>query len=199
MGVTKRARGSIASGVAGAVLAGVAYASFQPGNADTVVQFEDADQVARQLPAAVEGFDGKFPGEAAPAPAGVARTASDNAAAAAIDRLRARLDRYLEADPEARPENGGQFEHGYAASLVLTDWMCSWEGVFLEARHRGDKSSATEALAQLATVYDLEYTKRYVYDPTRGWEKEVLKPARRGNVRAITQEYKSTCSGGGKS
>jgi hypothetical protein len=201
-------RKAAASVLAGMVLAGIASASFQPGiagvgdtppplgdRAKIAENFENADQVMQRIPAAVDGFDGRFPG-------GVGRPGSSDdrraAAAMAKERAKARFSRALAADPSSRPERGGRFERGYAGSLVVTEWMCSWEGQFLDAIARDDKVAADEAIGQLGTFYDLNYTKKYVEDPSRAWEQEVLKPALRGSTLALAQEYELTCSDGDK-
>ncbi len=138
-------------------------------------QFLSRAEVVRQLPGALRNFDGTYPGDAA---------TSD---------VLWRLDAGFTRVPP--PKNGKLewFERGAAESAVLMDWLCTWEREYLTAHKHGDEASADRAVAQLATFHDREYAKKYVEDPDRSWEREVLDPARNGDARSIEAEFNTSC------
>lgn len=196
MSASKWTRVSIGSTAAGFVLAGVAYATFAPGTASPpeppaqAPRFDTPAEALEQVHTAVQGFDGAFPTD--PKVAETADGGRSATLAAVEDRVSRRLAR------EAKPEPGMGpvvFEPGYAESLVVDEWICSWEGQFLKARGRGDKAAAASALAELGTLHDLGYAKAHVQDPGRGWQSSVLEPARKGNVTRLTAEYKACTDG----
>jgi hypothetical protein len=139
--------------------------------------FQTPAQVRADIPAALKAFDGTFP---------------DGDQANLLLRLQRTFDQQSQnaAKHESMRDGPGLHEKGAAESVVLDVWMCSWEDVYLAAAKHGDSSAVQRAGAQLATWYDLGYAKKWVDDPERTWEAEVLLPAFRGDIRPMNAEHK---------
>jgi hypothetical protein len=138
-------------------------------------RFQTAAQVRAALPAALEAFGGRFP--------------NDNQANV-LARLQRTFDqrRRNAAEGESMLQGPISYEQGAAETVVLDMWMCDWEGIYVAAAKRDDSLALQRADTQLATWYDLKYAKRWVDDPERLWEKQVLTPARAGNTRHMEVE-----------
>jgi hypothetical protein len=139
-------------------------------------RFDTPSEVRAQLPAALKAFDGTFP---------------RSVETSVLTRLQKMFDtqhRAVAADEDGHP---GVYEHGYAEVVVLDYWMCSWENTYLAAREREDSAAMDRAAAELDTWYDLGYAKKWVEDPDRNWEAEVLEPALRGDIKAMAAELRS--------
>jgi len=161
----------VAGGSAAAVATGVVSNPLaSPGTAAPV---SNAQQVSAGLTNALAGFDGSMP----------------DGYESYLDRAKRRL--------ETMPKNpdGEYFSAGFAKSMIVDVWRCSWEGEFLNATSSGDGARATAAAAQLRGLYELNYAKLFFDDPSRGWEKAVLEPAFVGDTEAMETDHSACLEG----
>lgn len=135
---------------------GETQATSHPAKAEGTTQ--SARQVLDDLPIALKNFDGSFP---------------EHDQKAVLAALRADFTRDHRNGLAENPGERISYEAGYAEAVIVTHWMCSWEGAYVHALERDDTAGVARADAQLAQWYDLEYAKRVVSDPERAWEKDV--------------------------
>lgn len=136
------------------------------------------NEVAAQLPTALKNFEGTFP---------------NDDYAAVLAKLESTFEAQRENARGDEPPGPVHFGPGAAESMVLTEWLCSWERVYVDSLKRDDAAGIAKADAQLRTYYSLDYAKQWVDDPEHGWEKEVLKPAQLGEVGPMASDIRMSC------
>ncbi|MGJ9421234.1 hypothetical protein [Aeromicrobium sp. CF3.5] len=85
------------------------------------------------------------------------------------------------------------FEEGFEESILAVVWRCGWERSLLEATQRGDNLARDRAGTQLLGSADEVLIERWVEDPDRIWEQEVLDPALAGDLEPLKADLVNSC------
>lgn len=102
-------------------------------------------------------------------------------------------DRWPTSLPEglSRP---GRYEATLAGEVFAsTYWRCGWEGEVLEAQEAGDTTRRDKALDMLGKWVTEPYFQILYEDPEQGWKRDVLDPARTGDVTEMRSQFSAGC------
>lgn len=91
------------------------------------------------------------------------------------------------------PQEATMFERGEGANQADSFWICAWMGEWLSIRSTDSRGAAVAwAWVEKADQTPL-HTERY-YDPRDVWHREILEPAKNGDVRSFREFYATSCT-----
>lgn len=94
--------------------------------------------------------------------------------------------------PSGLNDAHGHYEtDGLGESIASTYWQCAWEAEFLDAHANGERDRGKDALAMLGLMTTDPYFTELFVDPEQGWKRDVLDPAKRGDVSELKSQHGS--------
>lgn len=115
------------------------------------------------------------------------------AAVASFPEPLPKCDRWPTSLPEGL-SGPGRYEATLAGEvLASTYWRCGWQEEALEAHESGDTARRDKALDMLSKWVTEPYFQVQYEDPKQGWKRDVLDPARTGDVAEMRSQSSAGC------